>query len=81
MHSVLHYVHMTKLLERAIRQVKALSDDRQNDLSEIILSLVEQDGSDLQLSDEQVSEVEGRIADPSVPILYVDIMAYFNKRV
>lgn len=72
---------MTKLLERAIRQVKALSDDRQNDLSEIILSLIEQDGSDLQLSDEQVSEVGGRIVNPSMPVPYCDVMAYFNKRV
>jgi hypothetical protein len=72
---------MTKLLERAIRQVKTLSDDRQNDLSEIIPSLVEQDGSDLQLSDEQVREVEGRIADVSVPVLYGEVIDYFNNQV
>lgn len=78
---MLHYTYITKLLDRAIQQVKALSDDRQNDVSEIILSLVEQDGSDLQLSDLQVREVEGRIANPGVPVLYGDVMAYFSKRV
>jgi hypothetical protein len=72
---------MTKLLERAIQQVKALSDDRQNDVSEIILSLVEQDGSDLQLSDEQVREVERRMANPGIPAPYEVVFAYFNKLV
>ncbi len=55
---------MSKLLERAFKKAKTLPDDRQDQLGEMILDVVEQDQSNVHLSADQREEVRRRLADP-----------------
>ena len=48
---------MTKLLEKAISTIRKLSDDRQDELAEIIIELA-QPRAEYELTDEQLADVE-----------------------
>lgn len=70
---------MTMLLDRAIAKAKALSASRQDEVGAMLLDLVEQDTSVLQLSADQQAEVRRRLnAKPDfVPADEMD--AFFRK--
>jgi hypothetical protein len=72
------FSNMTKPLESAFRRVKLLPSARHDDLGEIILTLVEQDSSVFQLDDEQVMEIERRLANPETPIPFESVLNQFN---
>jgi hypothetical protein len=72
---MLHYGHMTRTLDQALRRMKALPQERQDDLGEIILTLVEQDRSDFELSDAQVQEVKRRLANPGALVPFEAVLA------
>jgi hypothetical protein len=55
---------MSKLLERAFKKAKTLSNDRQDQLGAMILDVVEQDQSNVHLTADQHEEVRQRLADP-----------------
>ncbi len=55
---------MTILLEQAIEKVRLLSENRQDEAAEILLSVVAQTDADApHLSDQQIEEVRRRQAD------------------
>ena len=56
---------MTKILDNAIEQAKTLTESRQNQLGEMILDVVAQDHSDIQLTPDQQEEVRRRLCDPN----------------
>jgi hypothetical protein len=66
---------MTRTLDQAMRRVKSLSQERQDDLGEIILTLVEQDTSEFELSDAQVQEVKRRLANPGALVPFEVVLA------
>ena len=70
---------MTKLLERAFAQAKSLPTDRQDEVGEMLLDLVEQDASGLRLSEEQQAEVRRRLASPQPLVPEVEMKAFFRK--
>jgi len=70
---------MTKLLERAIAKAKSLPENRQDEVGEIILALVEQDESSVRLSDAQKAEVRRRIAVPDPFVPDDEMQAFFRK--
>lgn len=72
---------MTRTLDQALRRVKALSQERQDDLGEIILTLVEQDASDLQLDEAQVREVKRRLANPGAFMPLEAVLAGLDIRI
>ena len=72
---------MKSLLEEAIQQVKALPEERQNDLGEILMTLVEQDVSEFQLNEHQVREVERRLTSTEPMIPFEEIVSHFNIEV
>src|SRR5882757_2745066 len=60
-------------------QIKAVFDrvltwppERQADVAQVVALMEEQDKSPLQLSDEQVAEVERRLADPNPKFLSLE---------
>jgi hypothetical protein len=69
-------------------QVKAALDrvlnwppERQADVVQLIESMEEQDKSPLRLSDEQVAEVERRLADPNPRFLTLDeVREHFARK-
>ena len=56
---------MIKILDNAIEQAKILTESRQNQLGEMILDVVAQDHSDVQLTPDQREEVRRRLRDPN----------------
>jgi hypothetical protein len=70
---------MTKLLEQAVRRAKSLPDLRQDEVGEIILSLVEQDESEFQLAAEQVAEIRRRMASPEPVVSDMDARAFLKN--
>ena len=71
---------MTKILEQAIEQVKRLPANRQDEVGEILLSIIEQDASNVQLSPEQEAEVRRRMAKPRVYASPEEMKAFFHTR-
>ena len=71
---------MTTTFQKAIEKAKALSADKQDQIGEAILGIVEQENSSIQLSPEQAAEVRSRAADPN-PIFATDeqVAAVFAK--
>jgi hypothetical protein len=55
---------MTRVLERAIALAKKLSAERQDELGEMMLAVVEQEEASVQLTASQQAEVRWRLAAP-----------------
>ena len=55
---------MTNLLEEAVKVLRELPDDRQEAAARAIINYGADD-DEIQLSDEQVAEIERRIANPN----------------
>jgi hypothetical protein len=70
---------MNKILERAYQKAKALPTDRQDEVGEILMTIVEQDESDLRLSPEQEAEVRRRLANPEPRVPPEEMKAFFRK--
>lgn len=70
---------MTKLLEHAFEKAKTLPADRQDEIGEMLLELVEQDNSGLQLSQAQEAEVRRRLALPQSLVTSDEMEAFFRK--
>lgn len=70
---------MTNLLQRAFDLAKALPDDRQDELGEMLLSVIEQEKSPLRLSQEQIAEIRRRRADPDSLAADHEVDSVFNK--
>ncbi len=71
---------MSKILEQALERAKSLPVGRQDEIGRWIMDVVDQDRSDLQLSKEQIEEVERRVNEPN-PIFATDeqVKAFFSK--
>jgi hypothetical protein len=70
---------MTELLERAIAKAKGLPENRQDEVGEILLALVEQDESSVRLSEAQQAEVRRRIATSDSFVPDHEMQAFFRK--
>ena len=58
-----------------------MAPERQADVAQVVALMEEQDKSALRLSDEQVAEVERRLADPSPKFLTLEeVRARFASR-
>jgi hypothetical protein len=54
---------MNQRLEEAITQIKALPDDRQQEAALILLDFLDWQESDVDLTPEQIAEIERRMSD------------------
>jgi hypothetical protein len=70
---------MTKLLERAIAKAKGLPENRQDEVGEILLALVEQEDSSVHLREAQRAEVRRRIATPESFVPDREMQTFFRK--
>ena len=60
-------------------KAKALSDQRQNEVGEMLLALMEQEQSSLRLSSEQQAEVRRRLASTDGFVPEQDMQDFFRK--
>jgi hypothetical protein len=58
---------------------KSLPDASQDEIGEMILDVIEQDQSSLQLSPDQQEEVRRRLARPEQPASQQETEAFFDK--
>ena len=72
---------MNQLLERAFQKAQTLPDERQTEVGEMLLALVEQDVSKLRLSDAQQADVRRRIALSETRVPVSEMSAFFRKLV
>jgi hypothetical protein len=68
---------MTTLLEEAVRVLRELPDDRQEAAARAIINYGSDD-DEVQLSDEQVAEIERRLANPNRKFIS---LAELDKRI
>ncbi len=54
---------MHKLLEDAITRLKALPLERQHEAAALLLEFLEEDGTDVYLTSDQVEEINRRLSD------------------
>ncbi len=54
---------MNQQLEEVLEQVKALPDERQQEVAQVLLAFLDQQNPDLYLSPEQIAEIERRMSD------------------
>ena len=71
---------MTKHLEQAIAKLRQLPRDRQDEAAELLLSFIDQDPDSIQLSPEQVAEVERRLRKPAEYVEHAEVRAFLRKR-
>ena len=72
---------MNQLLERAIAEALALPDQRQGEVGEMLLALVEQEASQLQLSLSQQDEVRHRLGLAASLVPEQEMQEFFRKLV
>ncbi len=70
---------MTKLLQNAFDAANALPDARQDEIGEIILSVIQQERSNLRLSPSQIAEVEKRRQAPDDFATDAEVEAFFRR--
>ena len=70
---------MTKILERAFERAKTLPSDRQDEVGEILLGLVDQDQSEYRLTPGQEAEVRRRLASPEPLVPAHEMKAFFRN--
>ena len=78
---MLSYTNMTTLLDKALRQVKSLPAKRQDDYGAFLLTMLEQDTSDLRISDDQAREVRRRLNSTEPMISEIEAMEFFSTLV
>jgi hypothetical protein len=54
---------MNRRLEEALAQVKALSEERQQEVAEVLFEFLDAQNTDIHLTPEQIAEIERRMAD------------------
>ena len=69
---------MTELLQIAIAKAKALSSNRQDEVGQMLMAMMEQDSSQLHLSESQQAEVRRRLASPADLVPEAEMNAFFR---
>jgi hypothetical protein len=70
---------MTQTLQKAFELASALPGERQDELGEMLISLVEQEKSPLRLSKAQIAEVEARLAALPDFASDAEVEAFFTR--
>jgi hypothetical protein len=70
---------MNKRLDEAVARVKALSDEQQGEIAEILFDFLERDNLDIQLTPEQVAEIERSLADSEPYASDTEVQAVFQR--
>jgi hypothetical protein len=70
---------VTKLLEKAIAEVRKLPDDRQDEAAEVLLAIASQDAEGYRLSSEQLVDLEERLSAPPDHATEGEVAAVFRR--
>ena len=70
---------MNQQLEEVLEQVRALPDERQQEVAQVLLAFLDQQNPDLYLSPEQIAEIERRAADDGPYATDEEVRAVFAR--
>jgi len=70
---------MNKRLDEAMARVKELPDEQQGEVAEVLFDFLEQDTLNIQLTSEQVAEVERSLADSEPYASEAEVKAVFQR--
>lgn len=70
---------MNKRLDEALTRVKALPDEQQGEVAEILFDFLEQDRLDIHLTPEQIAEIERGLADSEPYASDAEVRAVFQR--
>ena len=71
---------MTKLLDTAVAKLRKLPRERQDEAAELLLSLLDQEPDEMQLTRQQIAVIERRLREPGELIDHADVRAYVQTR-
>lgn len=72
---------MSKILRLAYKKAQTLPNHRQDEIGEILLTIIEQNVSQVRLTPEQEDEVRRRLANPGPTVPEREMQAFFQKLV
>ena len=70
---------MNQLLEQALEQVKALPEERQQEAAQVLFAFLDQENPELDLSPEQIAEIERRMSDDGPYTTDDEVRAVFAR--
>jgi len=70
---------MNQLLEEVLEQVRALPEERQQEVAQILLSFLDEQNPDLYLSPEQIAEIERRVSDDGPYATDEEVRSFFAR--
>jgi putative addiction module component (TIGR02574 family) len=70
---------MNKRLDEAIARVKALPDDRQGEIAELLFEFIANEQPDTYLTPEQIAEIERRLSDDEPYATDEEVRALFDR--
>jgi hypothetical protein len=70
---------MNRRLDEALARIKALPDQQQGEIAEILLDFLEQDQAAIHLSPEQIAEIERALDDREPYASDAEVQAVFHR--
>ena len=70
---------MNKRLDEVLTRVKALPDEQQSEIADILFDFLDQDESDIHLTPEQIAEIERGLADNDPYASDAEVRAVFQR--
>ena len=70
---------MNKRLDEAITRLKALPDDRQHEIADLLIDVLDHEADDIVLSPEQVAEIERALSDDEPYASEGEVRALFDR--
>ena len=70
---------MTERLEEAIAKLRKLPPDRQDEVADLLLSVVDEEPAVLRLTPQQAAEVERRLSQPSQHVPHEEVRTFFQQ--
>jgi hypothetical protein len=70
---------MNKRLDEVLARVKALPDEQQSEIADVLSDLLDRDELDIHLSPEQIAEIESSLADGEPYASDEEVRALFQR--
>ena len=70
---------MNERLDEVLRRVKALPDEQQGEIAELLFDLLEHDRLDIDLTPDQIAEIERGLAGSEPYASDADVKAVFQR--
>jgi hypothetical protein len=70
---------MNKRLDEVLTRVKALPDERQSEIADLLVDFLDQEEADIHLTAEQIAEIERGLADSDPYASDAEVRAVFQR--